>query len=108
MTREGDIPFAEADFVVVGGGSAGWSLPVVSARIRPQRSSSLKPENEIEARTSICQLALQGRRSGIDLGHQTAPSPHQDGIVTSFPQPKVPGRQLDQCASLYPRHPPGL
>ena len=24
MTREGNIPFGEADFVVVGGGSAGW------------------------------------------------------------------------------------
>ena len=30
MTREGDIPFAEADFVVVGGGSAGW---VVAGRL---------------------------------------------------------------------------
>ena len=104
MNHEGDIPFAEADFVVVGGGSAGC---VVAGRLSEDPTTTvILVEAGKRDRSSYIHLPVMHYRAAgpaFTWGHQTAPSPHQDGIVTSFPQAKVLGGGSSINAQVYIR-----
>ena len=103
-TGEGDSPFAEADYVVVGGGSAGC---VVAARLSEDPTARvILIEAGKRDRSSYIHLpVMHYKATGPEFtwGHQTTPSPHQDGIVTSFPQAKILGGGSSINAQVYIR-----
>ena len=101
---EGDPPFAEADYVVVGGGSAGC---VVAARLSedPAATVILVEAGKRDRSPYIHLPVMHYKTTGpaFTWGHQTTPSPHQDGIVTPFPQAKVLGGGSSINAQVYIR-----
>ena len=112
MTRSGhqgdrNPPFAEADYVVVGGGSAGC---VVAERLSEDPAVTvILVEAGKRDRSSYIHLPVMHHRAtgpAFTWGHQTTPSPHQDGIVTPFPQAKVLGGGSSINAQVYIRGTP--
>ncbi len=112
MTRssqrtESDPPFAEADYVVVGGGSAGC---VVAARLSEDPSATvILVEAGKRDRSSYIHLPVMHHKAtgpAFTWGHETAPSLHQGGIVTPFPQAKVLGGGSSINAQVYIRGAP--
>ena len=112
MTRFGhqddrNPPFAEADYVVVGGGSAGC---VVAERLSEDPAVTvILVEAGKRDRSSYIHLPVMHHRAtgpAFTWGHQTTPSPHQDGIVTPFPQAKVLGGGSSINAQVYIRGTP--
>jgi choline dehydrogenase len=98
---------AEADYIIVGGGSAGC---VLAARL------SAKPD------TRVILIEAGGRDSSLYIhlpvtyykttgrqftwGHQTVPQPHQGGIATPFAQARVLGGGSSINAQVYMRGTP--
>ena len=101
---EGDPPFAEADYVVVGGGSAGC---VVAGRLSEDPAATvILVEAGKRDRSSYIHLPVMHYKTtgpAFTWGHQTAPSRHQGGIVTPFPQAKVLGGGSSINAQVYIR-----
>ena len=101
---EGDPPFAEADYVVVGGGSAGC---VVAARLSEDPAATvILIEAGKRDRSPYIHLPVTHYKTtgpAFTWGHQTAPSLHQGGIVTPFPQAKVLGGGSSINAQIYIR-----
>jgi choline dehydrogenase-like flavoprotein len=112
MTRfghqgEGDTAFAEADYVVVGGGSAGC---VVAGRLSEDPAVTvILVEAGKRDRSSYIHLPVMHYKAtgpAFTWGHQTTPSPNQDGIVVPFPQAKVLGGGSSINAQVYIRGTP--
>ena len=105
--REEDDPFAEADYVVVGGGSAGC---VVAGRLSEDPSVTVVlVEAGKRDRSSYIHLPVMHHKASgpaFTWGHHTSPSPHQDGIVAPFPQAKVLGGGSSINAQVYIRGTP--
>jgi choline dehydrogenase-like flavoprotein len=101
---EGDAPFAEADYVVVGGGSAGC---VVAGRLSEDPAATvILVEAGKRDRSSYIHLPVMHYKTtgpAFTWGHQTAPSRHQGGVVTPFPQAKVLGGGSSINAQIYIR-----
>jgi choline dehydrogenase len=101
---EGEPPFAEADYVVVGGGSAGC---VVAGRLSedPVATVILVEAGKLDRSSYINLPVMHYKTTGpaFTWGHQTAPSRHQGGIVTPFPQAKVLGGGSSINAQVYIR-----
>jgi choline dehydrogenase-like flavoprotein len=109
MTRfgrqgEGNTPFAEADYVVVGGGSAGC---VVAGRLSEDPAATvILVEAGKRDRSSYIHLPVMHYKTtgpAFTWDHKTAPSRHQSGIVTPFPQAKVLGGGSSINAQVYIR-----
>lgn len=101
---EGDPPFAEADYVVVGGGSAGC---VVAGRLSedPMATVILVEAGKRDRSSYIHLPVMHYKTTGpaFTWSHQTVPSRHQGGIVTPFPQAKVLGGGSSINAQVYIR-----
>ena len=101
---EGDPPFAEADYVVVGGGSAGC---VVAGRLSEDPATTvILVEAGKRDRSSYIHLPVMYYKTagqGFTWNHQTVPARHQGGIVTPFLQAKVLGGGSSINAQIYMR-----
>lgn len=102
--NEGNPPFAEADYVVVGGGSAGC---VVAARLseNPAATVILIEAGKRDRSPYIHLPVTHYKTAGAEFtwGYQTSPSRHQGGIVTPYPQAKVLGGGSSINAQVYIR-----
>jgi choline dehydrogenase-like flavoprotein len=93
-----------ADYVVVGGGSAGC---VVAARLSENTAATVVlVEAGKRDRSSYIHLPVMHYKAtgpAFTWGYRTMPSLHQDGIVTSFPQAKILGGGGSINAQVYMR-----
>jgi choline dehydrogenase-like flavoprotein len=101
---EDDFPFAEADYVVVGGGSAGC---VVAARLSedPTLTVVLIEAGKRDRSPYIHLPVMHYKTAGpaFTWERQTAPSRHQGGIVIPFRQAKILGGGSSINAQVYIR-----
>jgi choline dehydrogenase-like flavoprotein len=101
---EGKPPFAEADYVVVGGGSAGC---VVAARLSENSAATvILIEAGKRDRSPYIHLPVTYYKTsgpGFTWDYQTSPSRHQGGIVTPYAQAKVLGGGSSINAQVYIR-----
>jgi choline dehydrogenase-like flavoprotein len=101
-------PAAEADYVIVGGGSAGCAL---AARLSedPSRSVILIEAGRRDRSPYIHLPVMYYKTTGpaFTWGYRTAPSRHQNDIVMPFAQARVLGGGSSINAQVYIRGIPG-
>jgi choline dehydrogenase-like flavoprotein len=95
---------AEADYVVVGGGSAGC---IVAARLSEDPTVTVilieAGQRDTDQYIHLPMMYYKATGPAFTWGYQTVPSRHQGGLVVPFPQAKVLGGGSSINAQVYIR-----